>query len=192
MVTNTTPRAGTNWSVNSQPWNGGNGQILGGGGDPTAFPTGASRLDKIRMGDGQLPDAQYPAGYLGNYQSKHQRELGARLDDRSYQRGVHKFVKMTPDEYRWPRDFGPGTGLRRQAATATPAGNVILCQNQGPSGDAAERYRSYMQGGDVPSSRDMAELYRRYGINVVTGQGTDSVDPARKAVIAKMAPGLSW
>lgn len=182
--------ANSNWMVQAQPWNGSASQIFGGGGDPSAvnLGTGASRLDKIRMGAGQMPDAQYPDGYLGNYQSKQAGKLKDRMGDRSYQRGVHKFVQMPPDEYRWPDDFNLESGLRNQAVTARPEGNVILCQRFSPTGDPVERYR---QGGDVSNS-EMSAIYRRYGINAVTGQATDTMDPARKAVIARMAPGLSW
>jgi len=187
--------ANANWAVQAQPWNGSAGKILGGGGDPAAVDlgTGAARLDKIRMGAGQLPDAQYPDGYLGNYRSKQEGKLQQRMNDRSYQRGVHKFVKMTPDEYRWPSDFNPDAGIVNQARTAQAMGDgTIQTRRFGSTGDVTERYRGYMQGGPMVTDRDMADLYRKYGINGVTGQGTDSVDPARRAVVSKMAPGLSW
>ncbi len=87
----------------------------GNGGNP--FRTG---LDAARSAaPGFTPDAEYPDGYLGNVNSRREdRLLSAvqnRLTNRSYQRGVHKGDKIGQQDYFWPDNFNPMSGLEAQA-----------------------------------------------------------------------------
>lgn len=184
-----------NWSVNTGGLTGaGTGSsVYGGGGDPQAMQTG-SRLDRLRMGAGQLPDAQYPDGYLGSVQNRYSGKkdgnaalLANRLSDRSYQRGVHKATKMSPSDYLWPSDFGPDSGLKNQARGKLGPDGTILVPQYAPPGNPVDKFSA-----GIASEREMMQLYSRYGINAHTGQGTDSVDPARAQIIAGMLPQTSW
>jgi hypothetical protein len=184
------PGSNSNWLVNSQPWSGSGGNVVGGGGDPVAPAGAASRLDRLRMGDGQLPDAQYPDGYLGSVngrqQGKQDDQLRTRLGDRAYQRGVHKDTKMSPDQYQWPVDFSPMSGLENQAR-GRRSGNVIMTPRFVSTGDPTERYNAGMEMSDA----EMQAVYQRYGVNPRTAQATDTVDPARRAVMSHMLPPYS-
>jgi hypothetical protein len=182
------PASNNNWMVAVQPWNGAGGQnVTGGGGDPVAPAGAAGRLDRLRMGEGQMPDAQYPDGYLGTVQGrqqgKGQDQVRTRLGDRAYQRGVHKDTKMSPDQYQWPADFGPWSGIENES-TGHRSGNVIMVPRFTATGDPVQRYNSGMQISDA----DMQAVYQRYGINPRTAQGTDTVNPERAAVMAPMLP----
>lgn len=95
----------------SPPWQGGAQAML--------FRDG---LDARRAQMGQrLPAAQYPDGYLGTIHSRHEdkllKKLGDRVNQKSYQRGVHKGERIDPSDYFWPT-AGPvdmEAGLRAQA-----------------------------------------------------------------------------
>lgn len=183
-----------NWSVNTGGLAAGNvgSNVYGGGGDPQAMQTG-SRLDRLRMGVGQVPEAQYPDGYLGSVQNRYsgkvspQAQLVTRLSDRSYQRGVHKAVKMSPQDYMWPSDFGPDSGLKNEARGKMSPDGTILVKRFSPPGNPVEKFTA-----GVASEREMMELYSRYGVNSHTGQAVDSVDPARAQIMQGMLPPTSW
>lgn len=99
----------------------------GGGGMPVA----RGELDYLRMGVGREPSAEYPDGYLGTIRSRRddrgrangtsERVLGSikvRLNQRGYQRGVHKGERIDPQDYFLPRDMGADRGIRRQMQAA--------------------------------------------------------------------------
>jgi hypothetical protein len=92
--------------------------VTGGGG---GMVTGArDTLDAKRMGQyPDTPSSAYPSGYLGTISSRREdRVLNAvknKINDRSYQRGVHKFERADPGDYYWPKEFGMTTGLEYQA-----------------------------------------------------------------------------
>lgn len=77
-------------------------------------------LDALRMGGGRLPEAEYPDGYLGTIRSRREDRLldavKTKIGDRSYQRGVHKGLRIDPQDYFWPAEFDDQSGLRAQAA----------------------------------------------------------------------------
>lgn len=189
------PGANNNWLVATGGLGaGGTGaNAYGAGGDPTAFPTGASRLDKLRMGAGQLPDAQYPDGYLGTVQNRYsgkkdpQAILRTRLSDRDYQRGVHKDIKMPASAYLWPSDFDPDSGLKLEARGQVTPDGTIAVKRYAPPGNPVDKFSA-----GIASKDEMMRLYSRYGINAHTGQGTDSTDPARAKILAGMLPPTSW
>jgi hypothetical protein len=189
--------ANNNWAVQTQGLGaaGTGANAYGAGGDPTAIGTGAQRLDMLRMGAGQTPEAQYPDGYLGQVNNRYSAKnapqdtnLQTRMTDRSYQRGVHKDVKMPSSAYLWPTDFGPDSGLKLESRGKLSPDGTILVPRFGPPGNPVDRYNSGMS----LSEREMTAVYQRYGLNSKTGQGTDSTDPARVSVLRNLAPPMSW
>ena len=98
----------------------------GGGGVPVA----RSELDYLRMGVGREPQAEYPDGYLGtirtrrddrgrpNSASEEVLEGVKRLNQRSYQRGVHRGERIDPSDYYLPKELSMDRGIRRQMAAA--------------------------------------------------------------------------
>lgn len=98
----------------------------GGGGVPVA----RSELDYLRMGVGREPQAEYPDGYLGtirtrrddrgrpNSASEEVLEGVKRLNQRSYQRGVHRGERIDPSDYYLPTELSMDRGIRRQMSAA--------------------------------------------------------------------------
>jgi hypothetical protein len=113
--------------LNQAPWlmSGRGGPNGAGGGTPpdsAAITAGRDALDNLRMHPNQQQRngaAEYPAGYLSTITGRGVDRLGSgvlgRLDDRSYQRGIHKGTKMDPQQYFWPEEFTPDMGVRRPA-----------------------------------------------------------------------------
>lgn len=109
--------------------------VAGGGGQVVSF---RDPLDARRAQQGFVPTAEYPDGYLGLIQSRREDRLldslKNRLNQRSYQRGVHKGEKVDPADYLWPKEFGPMTGLERQAATGLRAAPLMTPREMIESG----------------------------------------------------------
>lgn len=86
----------------------------GGAGTPVA----RSELDSIRIGTGRVPSAEYPDGYLGSIRSRRDDRLldsiKSRLNQKAYQRGVHKGERIDASSYFWSPEFGDQSGLQRQ------------------------------------------------------------------------------
>jgi len=95
----------------------------GGGGDAGS----RSDLDGMRMGTGKVPTAEYPDGYLGTIRSRRDDRgkpysvsetvldsLKTRINQKSYQRGVHKGERIDPGDYVWPGEWGDDTGIKNQ------------------------------------------------------------------------------
>jgi hypothetical protein len=102
-----------NWqSLGANGFYGYNNQ--GGSGTPVA----RSELDSVRIGTGRVPSAEYPDGYLGTIRSRRDDRLldsiKSRLNQKAYQRGVHKGERIEPNSYYWSPDFGAQSGLQRQ------------------------------------------------------------------------------
>lgn len=100
-----------------------------------------SPLDARRAAKGQLSQAEWPDGYLGNIIDRREDKLLKAIKDRqstpSYQRGVHKGSRIDPREYLWPDDeISPYDGLRRKAQTVvSDTGMVTYVQKrQAPKG----------------------------------------------------------
>lgn len=91
------------------------GNIVGHG---SAMPSARSELDAQRLGIGRTPSAEYPDGYLGTIRSRRDdRVLDAtknRVNQRSYQRGVHKGERIDQSDYYWPMQLQPDRGLRNE------------------------------------------------------------------------------
>ena len=186
-----------NWGIVGQPWNAAVGNTVGNGGTPTD-PTGNTPLDRARRGANQLGEAQYPAGYLGTYQSKQdgknnpaQALLRDRLGERQYQRGIHRDTKQPQTAYYWNNDFNPDSGLQLQMETAHRSGNVILTQRFSAMGDPVERYMHGRAPAETPDA-EMASVYRRYGVNPDSATDPNRINPAIARVMAKYLPDSSW
>lgn len=105
--------AAQNWqSLGASGFYGANTTYGGGG----TFQVGRGELDQLRIGQGRVPSAEYPDGFLGTVPSRRGDRLLAsvksRVNQRSYQRGVHKGERIDPGDYGWPKDFGPQSGLQ--------------------------------------------------------------------------------
>lgn len=92
------------------------GNIVGHG---TALPSARSELDAQRLGIGRTPAAEYPDGYLGTMRTRRDDRLldatKSRVNQRSYQRGVHKGERIDQSDYYYARELDPQRGLRNQA-----------------------------------------------------------------------------
>jgi len=102
-----------------------NWQSLGGGGfygynnqGGAGTPIARSDLDSIRIGTGRIPSAEYPDGYLGTIRSRRDDRLldsiKNKVNQKAYQRGVHKGERIEPSMYFWTQDFAADSGLKRQ------------------------------------------------------------------------------
>jgi hypothetical protein len=120
---------------------------VGGGGTPQRFMGNTqgvqfrSPLDARRAAKGQLSQAEWPDGYLGNIIDRRQDKILKAVRDRqsgpSYQRGVHKGSRIDPREYLWPdQDMGPYDGLRRRTQTVVSDTGMVtyVQQRQAPKG----------------------------------------------------------
>jgi hypothetical protein len=80
-----------------------------------------STLDARRMMYNRTPNSEYPAGYLGTITSRRGDRmldsLKARVNQRSYQRGVHAGERIDPGDYLYPDGMDPLDGIIRQATT---------------------------------------------------------------------------
>jgi hypothetical protein len=102
-----------NWqSLGGGGLNGYNNQ--GGAGTPVARDT----MDSLRIGVGRVPSAEYPDGYLGTIRSRRDDRLldsiKNRVNQKAYQRGVHKGERIEPSMYYWPEQVNPMMGIERQ------------------------------------------------------------------------------
>lgn len=102
-----------NWqSIGGQGFSGYNN--VGGYGGPVA----RGDLDAIRIGTGRVPQAEYPDGYLGTIRSRRDDRLldsiKSRINQKAYQRGVHKGERIEPSAYFWSPEFNADMGIQRQ------------------------------------------------------------------------------
>lgn len=113
-----------------------NWQSLGAGGLFGSFNQGGggmasarSDIDASRMAVGRVPHAEYPDGFLGTIRSRRDDKgkpystsdavldsLKTRVNQKAYQRGVHKGERIDPGDYVWPRSWGDTTGIKNQMA----------------------------------------------------------------------------
>ncbi|MEU4534325.1 hypothetical protein AB0G15_05580 [Streptosporangium sp. NPDC023825] len=107
------------------------GSLTTGGGGTSPY---RDVLDARRQGKPPpfQPDAQYPAGYIGDIQSRRGdrllNHLKISLTKRPYtNRGVHKGTRIDPGDYEWPEWFNPKSGLKAEARGERfkPLGNPV-------------------------------------------------------------------
>lgn len=81
-------------------------------------PVARGDLDAIRIGTGRVPQAEYPDGYLGTIRSRRDDRIldsvKSRVNQKAYQRGVHKGERIEPSAYYWTPDFNDQSGVKRQ------------------------------------------------------------------------------
>lgn len=86
----------------------------GGAGTPVA----RDAMDASRIGIGRVPTAEYPDGYLGTIRSRRDDRLldsiKSRVNQKAYQRGVHKGERIEPSMYYWPDGFNPMMNIQKQ------------------------------------------------------------------------------
>lgn len=122
------PTGANNFSA-SQNW-----QSLGGGGfagynnqGGAGTPVAHDTMDALRIGVGRVPSAEYPDGYLGTIRSRRDDRLldsvKSRVNQKAYQRGVHKGERIEPSMYFWPQEFNADMGIRRQMMAKADASN---------------------------------------------------------------------
>lgn len=106
--------------------NTGYGNSLYGGNVPVARDT----LDAMRLGQGRVPSAEYPDGYLAATRTRREDRtldsLKNRANQRAYQRGVHKGERIDPGDYFYPEGLDPMRGLRAEAAGRRQAPMMTL------------------------------------------------------------------
>jgi hypothetical protein len=151
--------------------------VQGGGGGAQAIHM-RSDLDARRtMLGGNIPSAQYPDGYLGTIQSRREDRLldslKNRLNQRSYQRGVHKGERIDPADYFWPEEFGPDMGLEYESRGLkwTARGNPVE--------------RLAHNGMAMASPAEVASLREQYGLG---GREQAPIDPVRQERLARLLP----
>ena len=75
-------------------------------------------MDASRIGVGRVPSAEYPDGYLGTIRSRRDDRLldsiKNRVNQKAYQRGVHKGERIEPSMYFWPEGITDMSGIERQ------------------------------------------------------------------------------
>jgi hypothetical protein len=109
-----------NWSYNTPVGQQGSTTSMGAGGGMNGSQQNLagfrSILDAKRAMVGKTPNAEYPDGYLGNITDRREDKLlqHVRENARSYTRGVHKGSRIEAQDYFWPEDFNPYTGLEYQ------------------------------------------------------------------------------
>lgn len=73
------------------------------------------QLDMQRSMFRRTPSSEYPDGYLGTMRTRRDdrllKSVQERINQRQYQRGVHKGERIDPQDYYWPEDFQPTNGL---------------------------------------------------------------------------------
>jgi hypothetical protein len=173
--------ANQNWWVTSSPISVPGGTTTGGGGYGTDAISYRDQLDARRSMAGQ--ESAYPDGYLGTITNRQQDKLLAavknRLNERSYQRGVHVGGRIGQDQYLWSPGFNPEIGLARQAG-AVQDGNVIVTARFAPALDPTERLAH--MGKAAITSPELMGLARQTGVD----PGTSTP----RAQLATMLP--SW
>lgn len=181
-----------NWQVLTQPGSAfPGGTTVGGGGSTGAIPF-RDTLDKRRSMMGRTPEATYPDGYLGTIIDRHQDKLlgkiQERLNDRSYQRGVHVGSKIGQKSYYWDRNIYPEAGLERESAYVATR-YTMDAPRFAPAGNPVERlaHMGKTAGLTPPEQMDIA---RKYGVNPAMNPIV-TPDPSRRAMLRGMLPGYA-
>lgn len=135
-----------------------------------------SVLDARRMMYNRTPNAEYPSGYLGTIIDRRQDKLfdslQARVNQRSYQRGVHLGERIDPGDYLWPEETGPFAGLERQATTSLRYAPRLQYFQPTPSvdGKLAPRASESVLTIDEHRASQLAMLKPKYGLPAVRRQ----------------------
>lgn len=165
-----------------------------GGGGSIGGTAGAvqyrSPLDAKRAAAGQLPQAEYPDGYLGTIIDRQQDKLLAsvqeRLTDRSYQRGVHKGAKIDGSDYFWDTSVVDPMGRIRAESRAVNTGYTMQVRRYAPTGNPVERLAHMGKTAGLSTPEQMG-IAKQYGVSVAMNPVVIQ-DPGRKERMMKMLP----
>lgn len=190
----------SNWWVNTQPGPAfPGGTTVGGGGSIHSTNTAGvvqyrSPLDAARAARGQLPQAEYPDGYLGTIVDRRQDKLleavQEKLTERSYQRGVHKGEKISRTDYLWPTEIiGPMDRIKAQSRARrvdNSASGLFEVPRFAPTGNPVERlaHMGKTAGLSAPEQRN---IYKQYGVSIAKNPVVIQ-DPGHKEHLQKMLP----
>lgn len=131
-----------------------------------------SVLDARRMMYKRTPDAEYPDGYLGTIIDRRSDRmfdsLKARVNQRSYQRGVHLGERIDPGDYLWPDEEAPLRGILREATTQLRHAPQLQYFQPTPvvEGKLAPRGSESILTLDQHRASQLAMLRPRYGVPV--------------------------
>jgi len=154
-----------------------------GGGGRTDLVGYRSILDARRSmgGEARTPSADYPDGYLGTITSRSEdkllKKVKNRLNQRSYQRGVHKGERIDPSDYAWRDGVDPQAGLENEATGA----------RWSPRGNPVERL-AHGGNSDVLTPQEMAKIAPQYGLAYKPNK--DVINPNRSERMSRYLP--SW
>jgi hypothetical protein len=162
-----------------------NWQSLGGGGlagynnqGGAGTPVARDTMDALRIGVGRVPSAEYPDGYLGTIRSRRDDRLldsiKNRVNQKAYQRGVHKGERIEPSMYYWPEGFNPDMGLNRQMKSSLVNRNGAI---------------SYMSPRSTPQTQlAPAPHLVNDGKANTQADGPTTIDARRQAMLAYLRP----
>jgi hypothetical protein len=128
-----------------------------------------SVLDARRMMYNRTPEAEYPDGYLGTIVNRRGDKildgLKARVNQKSYQRGVHLGERVDPGDYLWPDELTPFDGLKAQAQGKKWNQRMEYFQpTPSVDGSYAPRGATSVLTLDVHRASQLAMLRPRYGL----------------------------
>lgn len=129
-------------------------------------------VDAARCMMGQrVPSAEYPDGYLGTINTRRSDRLldslKNNLNQRAYQRGVHKGERIEPHDYFWPDEFSADSGLARQAAAVmdvSTGARLFYVERQTARGTLQERLT--VLGERMPRGSESLTLDQRAVANI--------------------------
>lgn len=151
--------------------------VQGGGGGRTLAGYRDMLDAKRAAATPRTPEAEYPDGYLGNVNSRREDRLlqavQSRLTQRNYQRGVHKGEKLGSNDYFWPDEFNPMSGIVNQARTGL---------RQTPLGSPVERI-NHLGKDHMLSPEQMGKVYEQYNVREIL-----PVDPIRQEKMQRLLP----
>lgn len=154
-----------------------------GGGGRTDLVGYRSILDARRSmgGEARTPSADWPDGYLGTITSRGEdkllKKVKNRLNQRSYQRGVHKGERIDPSDYAWRDGVDPQAALENEATGLRWA----------PRGNPVERL-AHGGNSDVLTPQEMAKIAPQYGLEYKPNK--DVINPSRSERMSRYLP--SW
>lgn len=159
------------------------GSILVGGGGGVPEPYFRNTADAVRSMYRRTPEAAYPDGYLGTITSRRSDRvldaLKSRINQRNYQRGVHKGERIDPGDYFWPEEMDPNSGLVRDQFSVVSGfedneGHVYWVQKNAPLGTDVV----------VPTSEEI--------LPATGARLTYTLNPKRQEQLRHLAPVWRW
>lgn len=181
----------SNWYVPNEGMSPPGTHTIGGGGTYNAGVIQyRSTLDAKRVAHGQLPYAQYPDGYLGTLSQDRRQDklldnITEKLNQRSYQRGVHKGEKIARTDYFWPDDANPMRRIQSEAQAVHDGYNYQV-KRFAPRGNPVERL-AHMGKTAGLSAPEQQSIYKQYGVSMAKNPVVVQ-SPDDKARMMKMLP----